>query len=348
MKNPIQFKSFIPFRVEGSAITRVEKLDTDCVALQEAPDTIAHLMSVDPSKTSWRSQGFVNVLNDVPVHAVSTGIFLMAVQFNERKLPGKVRDEHLGKLLKKWDEREGRKPGKKDYAILREQAEFELLPHAFITRTVVPVLFFKRDRIVLICTSSPKRADETMASLLGLMHALDASKQPAWHYIAANDNPVTAMTALVTNTNNIDGTDLHTAGSAMLKGEGKEVIRIKDRDLGSVEVQRIFKQPYTVHEVRLQQLEDGTTDPSYAFTVTDKLVFKGFKFGTVVNEERGADKDDLNSAFASTAWICATTFQQVLKEVMTFFGGMTSTKIEHADLSDKKDALNEEEDDGSL
>jgi recombination associated protein RdgC len=345
MKNPIQFKACIPVRSQALTFDLIAQMYADCEALDAAPDDISHLMVKDPSSTSWRSQGLMNVLNDIPVMCVDSGIYLMAVQFNERKLPGKVRDEHLMKLLSRFQDREGRSPGKKDYAMLREQAEFELLPKAFIGRSVVPVLFFKRKRLVLICTSSQKRADETIATMMGVMNALSPQKSPSWHFVATADNPVQAMTSVVTEDNHVQGTSYYTAGSAVLKGEGKEVIRIKDRDLGSVEVQRIFKQPYTVHELRLGHYNDpNDEEPQYNFTVTDKLVFKGFKFSKIQNDE-GVDKNDLNAVFASTAWMAATTLRDTVENITTFFGGMTDAeKIEDIRQQDTAD----EEDDGEL
>ena len=124
------YKNFIPYLVSSDAKT--DDLDLDLHRSKE------------PSGGQWRSIGLINALPGEGLLVDMDGGKMMCVQFNERILPGKVRDEHLGKRVAKLEQMEGRKLSKKEYAQLREQVEFDLLPRAFVRRTNVPVIFMAK------------------------------------------------------------------------------------------------------------------------------------------------------------------------------------------------------------
>ena len=83
----------------------------------------------DPNGQTWSTVGLVPVTDEGFIfHSLDGMGLLFCVQFNERILPAKVRDEHFRKTLDAIEQREGRKPTKKEYAELRDEAERDLLP----------------------------------------------------------------------------------------------------------------------------------------------------------------------------------------------------------------------------
>lgn len=96
------------------------------------------LSSQDPSGGQWSTMGFIEPLPGLGESMVAMpSSMLFAIQFNDRMLPAKVRDERVKAMVARLEAQQGRKVGKREYAEIREQVEFEMLPQAFIKRTVV-------------------------------------------------------------------------------------------------------------------------------------------------------------------------------------------------------------------
>lgn len=300
------FKAFIPFIVTGTAI-RNTPLDGDA----------AEHASKDPSSGQWRTMGLVPPLKgETAFHVDLEGAgTVMAVQFNERILPGKVRDEQVAKSVAKIERLEGRKVSKKEYATIREEVEFEMLPKAFIRRTVVPVLF--RRNIMLVCTSSEKRALDVVA----VMSAVFGLRELYPFRVETRNNVRATLTVMAKEPDfeNMAFFELGTA--AVLKGGDKQTVRIKDISIDAGKVQSLIEGgEYQVTELGLAYWRDGTpvdtekSPPDLTFTVNEHLAFKRIDLGNI---KATADKDD---AFA-LALICVKTFNLLLDEACEACGG---------------------------
>lgn len=311
-------------------------------------------MGSDPAPTSWRSQGLTLNFNGSAVHQIEPGKWLMQLQFNERILPGKVRDEFLSKRVAEFDEREGRKPGKKDYAMLKEEVEFELLPKAFIRRSQVPVIFLGKQRMVLIGTSSPKRADEVMALLHGFFDNMTKS-ETHWFGLTPVGNIVECLGFIAKGGVSTDNEDnFFVADSAVLRGTEKQTIRIKDKDIGGHDVQELLKQQYDVHELAFAYDPNGNEDePLASFTFSDKMVFKRLKLNDGVARVEYGTVETTEQQTEAVIWLTARTAQEIVVNLMGEFGGYKNyadMKKEHkaeekgAAKANAVDPLNDEDD----
>ncbi len=299
------FKAFIPYLVNTARSDGYE---------QEHAAT-------DPSGGEWRRLGLVPASKgeELIIDLIGAGK-VMAVQFNERILPGKVRDEKLQAEVTRLEAREGRKVGKKEYAQLRQQVEFDLLPKAFIRRTVVPVLFYKHEigkQIMLVCTSSHKRADDVVAVLLEVF-GIDLMP---WK-IETESSVSGVLTTLATN-GIIEGLDeesgLHFSAldSAVIKGENKQTIRIKDKPVESQDVQDLLSgEGQVVHELALAWCDDnpGVEEPDLTFTVTGSLIFK--RAETIVTATNATED------FYGFAVVCLKTYRDMLTHFFELCGGI--------------------------
>lgn len=306
------FKNFIPYHVPTEFVTAAQ----DHYADHDVPNMTT--VSKDPEGSAWRTVGLTLTPAGDHFHLLDGIGVLLWLQFNERILPGAVRDEHLAKRIAEITERQGYKPGRKEYAQIKDEVTFELLPKAFIKRSVVPVLIL-RPHWLLVCTSSAKRADDALAFLNGLFHGT-ALWQP--RLAAPMKSPIECLSAIARTTPGRD--DMFEASSAaVLKGENKRTIRIKDRDIYGEEVRELLTASgYEVHELDLNYYTQGRDeDPTAHLTLTDKLVFKGIRL-TDQCLTRARDKENWEQDFHSFAWLIGEEYRQLALEVCREMGGL--------------------------
>ena len=262
------FKSFIPYLIKTGTIA-----------------DLGDYASTDPTGSSWTTHGFVPPMPGEQqfVANLETGGKLLCVQINDRILPGKVRDEELKKRVAKLEAAEARKVSKKEYAQLRDEVEFELLPKAFIRRTRVYVAILKGQRIgenlMLVFTSSQKKADEVVS----LINVATGMPDPPWK-IQTDWSLVGRLTTLAqesTLEGYASGAFFEANDSAVLKGKDKQTIRIKDKDLADSDVVRLVKEGYEVHEIGAGMIDDRGEGYGITFTVNANLTFKRITFPSV-------------------------------------------------------------------
>lgn len=298
------FKAFIPYIVDLDARGRSEALES----------AIDHHESVDPHGAQWRTLGLVPPYKGeksfaIDIDGVGT---LMCVQFNERILPGKVRDELLRTKVEKLEKATGRKVGKKEYAQLREEAETDLLPKAFIRRTQVPVIFTQE--YMLICTSSQKRADDAVSLLMGVFGV----KLAPWKVeCKAIDR---ALDDLAHNVTPDMGDAFLVSDSAVLKGADKKRISIKDKWIGDHDVQKLIEQhDYDAVELGIKyvEFEDDEDSPTLAFVVSDQMIFKRVEMPNVKPPKKGEEQHGYTV-------IVIKTYRTMLNEWVKFCGGLVA------------------------
>jgi recombination associated protein RdgC len=309
------FKAFVPFVVNSAAY------DSDA----------DHLQVTDPSGGDWRRIGLAEPIKGEGFAVKLQGRDLIcAVQINERILPGKVRDEALVKLVAKTEKLDGRKVSKKEYAQLREQVEFELLPKAFIRRTVVPVIFTKLDEhrdFMLICTSSAKRADDCAAVMLALYG--DALKASALQVNAPL--PGQFRTLALGESWGIDGmlADFGPTDSIVLKGSDKKRISIKDKPIDERDVQDIVSlAEYNVVEMGMAYGDEWDTAPVLTFTVNESLIFK--RIETPGIKTTGKDYD-----LHAHATYVSMEYRKMLIDFIEACGGLAGASTSGSDEDDE-------------
>jgi recombination associated protein RdgC len=294
------YKSFIPYTVIGFNAA-------------QALEAAEQFGSMDPSGGQWRTMGFVAPqAGEQPIIDLQGAGYLCLVQFNERILPGKVRDEQVKKVAAKLEDQQGRKVSKKEYAQLREQVEFDLLPRAFIRRTVVPVFFTLRSTWMLVCTGSQKRADDAVA----VMKAAFGDAFVAWKMSTNARLPAVLTTIAKDSSYALDDYRFDTTNCAVMKGEEKRTVRVKDKDISDSDVQAFLSEGYEVSEIGLELIEDGETDANLEFTVTDQMIFKRVSMPNI--KAATVAKDD----FVGFAVLCVQSYRQMLTQFIEMGQGL--------------------------
>ena len=301
------FKAFVPFL-----------LDEDYDYIED----LSTLRAKDPSGGQWRAIGLVEPIKGEGLMVDLNGSGdLLAVQFNERILPGKVRDEALGKKVAQIEKQEGRKVSKKEYAQLRDQVEFDLLPKAFIRRTVVPVICTKQ--YMLIFTSSAKRVDDCLAIMQATWETTVSAVQvqddlkSQFRTLALGDQWSMDHDGMVAP---FGATD-----NAGLKGENKKAIRIKDKPLEDNDVQEIIRlAEYDVCELGVAYGDKWDSEPEMTFTVNTSLVFKRIE---TVGIKTGGKEYDMH---AHAAFV-ALQYRKMLIDFIEANGGLTAAPVDGDD-----------------
>lgn len=312
--NPL--KNCIPFSIDSEFIDELLEVAND--PTHDFHDEIENHRPVDPSGGQWRTSGIpaVTLAGNEPITPVSPEILMMAVQFNERILPGKVRDEHLAEAIAQIEEREGRKPGRKEYAQLREQVEFDLLPKAFIRRSWVYVTFLGAQQLMLVHTSSAKRSDDVIATMAGLFSDFPVEFKPC---LLRPKTPIETLTRIARDGYQ-DGVEFEPTDSAVLRGGNKEVVRLKDMDIGSADVEALLDQDYVVTELGLRMFDDDTGDESIRFVLNDKFVFKRIEAHDV-KLVGNTDPDVALAEFQSYALMLNTYVGKAVNGMLAEMGG---------------------------
>lgn len=299
-------KAFTPFKLSSEALYEW------CGRAAKSNNTanvIAKFIAQDPDPTSWNSMGLTTAIDSL-VHDLDGTARMLMYQFNDRILPGTVRDEELKKEVQRISELEGRPLNKKEYAELKEDVEYRLLPKAFIRRSLVPVMVFKD--ALMIFTSSAKKCESVLRELVALTGDRNIDFSATWYETKGTIGEMLKDIA-VDGLGEIDGVGFGAMSSAVLRGENKRTIRIKDRDIEGAEVQTLLSsEAYGVSELQMGYfLSDH---PTLTFTLTDKWVLKALKLDDVTLTAIEGDADDAHAS----AWLHAKTFGELLGRILGY------------------------------
>jgi recombination associated protein RdgC len=259
------------------------------------------LMTRDPGPTQWSTVGLTSTFGaDFPI--VSPGATTFAVQVNERMLPAKVRDEAVQKLAASITEREGRKVTKKEYRELRDEVEVELLPKAFIRRSVTLVTFCANGRMI-VWTSSARRFDLCVAHVQA---AAEAVRAPLEHCSSVFPDTVNLSSALLLPVakGDVHGLDCGDSGVMVKPDDDVEpVLRLKNVALN--EVSGAVARGYIPKALSIK-FGDETS-----FTLSGSGVFTKFEVDGFASGD--GDKEDRIGAFTA----CLFGLQRTLNTLVT-------------------------------
>lgn len=274
-------------------------------ALEDAD--VEQWLAVDPSGQQWRTSGLARALGHEIVTHPTPAMTMLAVQLNERMLPGHVIREHVDREAALYEEHEGRKANKKVYAELREKVEGDLLPKAFIRRSTVPVLIVENK--LLAFTSSPSKGDLVIALMQAIFPHVAFAGGPA---PADSQRKIMSLFRFIA----LDGADeagrFRANGSIVLQSELDKRVTIKNTSIPSTEINNlVIKQAHDVKEIALQ-----AADESVAFRLDRRFIFKGIEFDGMRVTDVAGDSDDAVAQCAAYAVIAGSTLNTVVNDLL--------------------------------
>lgn len=307
------------FRAVTPYIVRGKRPD-----LSVLTDLCASYEARDPSGGQWVAGGFVPVDGDETAVDVQGAALMIQFQLNQRNLPGPVIREHMVKRIADLASREDRKLTKKELAEVRDEVELDLLPKSFIRRKFVPVMLVNNKKddgeyFVFVFTSSAKLADDCCNSFLTGLSTVTERTGPV---MARLENVVArsidAQLTLIAKGESVLEPDTDATlvfnNSATLAGGGKARITVKEKDIGSAEVQALLQQEYSVSKLGLHYTNDGFDDePDATLVLNDRLVITALECPGI--QERDED------TFIGQAWIVARALHDLVHTLIEAMGG---------------------------
>jgi DNA recombination-dependent growth factor C len=285
----------------GNIIDTLRDLDNDSVPVG--------LLASDPEGGNWGTHGLVTPtpMGDY-FHDLDGAGMMMAVQFNERILPGKVIQERVDQMVQGVFERDGRHPGKKERAILREEAELELLPTAFIRRTTVHLMITSDNRL-FVFTASTSRSDRIVSFLYDLFSNM--SHPLVITHLTPSCDVVNKLTGIALASESTCGT-LVAAMPMIMKDDESNRVTVRDTNVSRESYLDLIKQGYRVQELGLRLHSEQHESVGF-FRLTHSFLFKGITLDDEV--VLGHSPDDLHA----TAWMICREYSTIVNSVMSVF-----------------------------
>lgn len=136
------------------------------------------------------AEGFVPPLKDqAAMLHIGEGLLYCVYQETARLLPGAVVKEELEERVLEIEAKEGRRPGRKERADLKDEITFELMPRAFTRSRRTHLLIDTLRHRVLIDSASDTRAEQALSMLRKAVGSLPVTRP------TANISPATQMSA---------------------------------------------------------------------------------------------------------------------------------------------------------
>lgn len=121
------------------------------------------------------------------------GEWILRLQIEKKSVPGSALREAVDQKCRQIEEKEGRKPGRKEKRELKEQAELELLPRAFSRTSTTTIWINRAAGLLVVGTASQSTCDLIVSQIIENLHAVlsDLTISP----VDTNSSPGTAMTS---------------------------------------------------------------------------------------------------------------------------------------------------------
>lgn len=142
------------------------RLPADFVLPSDLESLLAEHALRSPGPLEFETRGFVSPFG--PGAALthgSGGCVLLALGHESRILPLSVLRDDVDKRVAEHEAKTGRKPGKRLRSEFKEAALGELLPRALIKHTRTLAYFDSASRLLMVDTTSDKRAGEVCSAI---------------------------------------------------------------------------------------------------------------------------------------------------------------------------------------
>lgn len=231
------------YRLPAGSLPAIE---TVAAALREHPFTPCG--ATEPQRVGW-----VPALHDDTsafVHGAN-GLYLLRLREQKRLLPAGVVNEQLQAEITKREQAEARKIGRKEQQRIKDDLFFSLLPKAFTKTDDVLAIVAPEAGLILVGTSSLKRAEMLLNALRLALGSLPVQR-PAF------SAPIESWMTNWLNGHSDMPTQFELGGECEIKDE-EAVVRCKGLELASDEVR--------------QHLMAGREITKLALTFRDSLSF---------------------------------------------------------------------------
>ena len=234
---------------------------------------------------------------------------ILRFMHESKAVPGSVVKRRLEERCAQIEEKEGRKPGRKESRELRDEIVQELLPMAFArTASILVWLDLEQGRLVLDCASTGK-ADTLVSALVECLAGLQVS------LLNTQVSPQAAMTQWLTG--NADEWPAHFAPGREVElksgDEMNSVVKFTRHPLDDEEMKRHIAQGKLPTQLALDW------EGRVSFVLTEGTQLKKVAFLDGVFEEQAGAED--NGGFDSDVAIATGELAALITDLTTALGG---------------------------
>lgn len=210
---------------------------------------------------------------------VTNGYIMICSKSQERLLPAAVINEELEEKVLEIEQSQSRKVSRKERTSLKEEIIFGLLPRAFLKSRLEFGYISTNDGLLVLNSSSEKKADEFVSSLRDALGTLSVVPLECGH------DTVDVMTKWVKEGNLPGSFEFGEDCELRSENDVSQVIKCKNQDLQATEVLNHLKIGMEVTKLAVSWNE------RLEFMLDEKLMLKRIRFTDVFQDEVRENND---------------------------------------------------------
>lgn len=254
------------------------------------------------------------------IHAAN-GYIMVCNKTQEKLLPAAVINEELEDKILELEQAQSRKISRKERTSLKEEITFSLLPLAFTRSRVEFAYVSLNESLLVLNSSSEKKADELVSSLRNALGSLPVVP------LECRSEPVETMTEWVKT--GLCASEFNLGEECELQSEtaSNRVIRCKNQDLGTDEILAHLKSGMRVTKLGL------TWKDRLEFLLDEKLMVKRIRFTDLMQDElaqNAESTDDKVTQLDVDFSIMTLEFSSFISALSEAFGGPRTTESERS------------------
>lgn len=319
------FKNLIVYRIAAHTPLDLGVLEA---ALQTAPFAACGL-------TQERSGGFVPPRGDAHGALVESvgGQWIARYLAEQRLLPSAVVAEAVAERCQAIEAEQGRRPGRREQADLREAARLELLPRAFTRQRGTWLWLDPVARLLMLDVASQSRADEIVTALVAAWPSLHVS------LLQTAQSPRAAMAAWLQDGSAPGPWNLERECELKSADEQRSVVRYARHSLDIEEVRSHIQQGKLPTRLAL-----GFNGGAVTLVLTETMQIKKIAFADIVLDQAGDAGERMggggDGGFDADVAIATGTLSQAIAELIDALGGEVAEGALGADFAPVGQAQN--------
>jgi recombination associated protein RdgC len=231
---------------------------------------------------------------------------LFAVRLTKRNLPARVVREAAEKMRDQVEQETGRKVGRKEFAGLLDDAKFELLPKAFTSSVVIPVIVRPDD--LWVFNGTDKHIDQVIGFLFEFFGCFGI--QFTLGHPETKRSLESWMTSMAI-TGYDDDADFAPTDFAVMRGEESELIRVVNRSLDFQAVQDTIRAGYRVRQIGLLHHSHDVR-----FRLDEAFKLRQIRMGQESLADLHSNADDQSDDLHAFVWLLITQMEDLLSDLL--------------------------------
>jgi recombination associated protein RdgC len=253
-------------------------IDSEKLSEQLKDDALKPCGSQDMSSQGWISPFSINNEEMYCLHSGNAQLITMAVE--EKILPSMVVNQQLQEKVSQIKSETGSKPGRKQQTDMKQEILFDLLPQAFTKLKKVGAYIDNTHKIMIVDSASQNPAENVISQLRQTLGSFKATA------FGESSGMATVMTKWVTDGHAEGGLDFGSSIVLETLDEAKSVIRAKNVNYLTDEMQRHIENGYLVTQIGL------IFNDRIEFTLTHDFAVKSIKFTDIVLDQMDLETID--------------------------------------------------------